>query len=240
MNMFLKKYWNGEEKLWKVFWIWNFFVQIIISTAADIIFFITVFPVVFMVAANKNFDNISFTDLLLAPIGFFALLFSLAYCIWAMVSLWRSAFNSSQKIYGYLARLWVVLAIFLSVIAPTIGILFPDSIFNDFGDEIFVEPGEISYEHKAPTDLEWSKITFGQHKVKVKEILGTAPLSIGEDAQLVWNYWTYKYNKDDDDFLKIIPWGKVYKVYFDSSGKVTHKKIEFISKEDALKFKETS
>ena len=201
MNMFLKKYWNGEEKLWKVFWIWNFFVQIVISTVTEIIFIITVFPVVIIIAVNKDFSNISFNKFLLAAIGFLAVLFSLAYCIWAIVSLWRSAFNSSRKIYGYLARLWVVVAIFLAVIAPTIGIIFPDSIFNDFGDEISIEPSEISFEQKAPTDLEWSKVTFGQPKLKVEEILGTAPLSIDDAAQSVWKYWTYKYNTEVSHFF---------------------------------------
>ncbi|MBN2603372.1 MAG: outer membrane protein assembly factor BamE [Candidatus Thermoplasmatota archaeon] len=242
MKKFIKKNWNGKEKLWKVFWIWNLLFQVIISTVTDIIFIATVFPVWLMIAANNNFNNISPLQFLLAFFGILVTLFSLSYFVWSLVSLWRSAFNSSKRIFGYLARCWVIFVLFISIVVPILGTIFPNSIFNDPDDEIILEPGQISFEQKAPSDSDWDKITQGLDKEQVEKLLGESSSIIDvSDGTSIWSYWSYKYNENDDHILIWMPSGKVYKVYFNDEGKVKDKKIEFISKEEVLNnFEETN
>ncbi len=240
MQSIIIRNWKGEEKLWKVFLIWNFLVAIVLSLFSEIISLITLLPVALQVGVNKNLHGITFPKVILAFVGIFVIIFSLAYFIWALVSLWRSAFNSSKKILGYLARLWVIAVLFFSIVAPVLGIIYPNSIFDDFDDDdLIIEPGEFNFEQKAPTVKAWSKITIGHDKRKVEEILGSSPLKIDRDDGIsIWSYWSYKYDKEDDPILFMIPWGKVYKIYFDSFQKVSKKEIINITKEEALKKKD--
>jgi hypothetical protein len=115
--------------------------------------------------------------------------------------------------------------------------IYPNSIFNySDDDEIIIESSDFSFEQEAPSELAWSKITIGNSKQRTEEILGLSPLKIDRnDGISIWKYWSINYNKDDDKLLMVIPWGKVYKVCFDSSNKVIDKKIELIPKEEALK-----
>ena len=116
MLKFIKKNWNGEEKLWKVFWIWNFIIYHLLDTLAIFVFITTLFPVQFYWAVKKEPSmNVGYSleahDILLFIVGICFILFIVFYTIWIFVSLWRSAFNSSKRIYGYLARMWVVFQI---------------------------------------------------------------------------------------------------------------------------------
>ncbi len=139
----IKRNWAGEEKLWKVFWVWNFLVINILDVLAIIVIFSTLFPV-FLFFAGINDTSVTvtyslrFSDIILAIIGFCYTIFVLVYTIWAIVSLWRSAFNSSNKIWGYMARCWIVFQLSYSIVFPILGTIYPDSIFNG-EDEIIIE-----------------------------------------------------------------------------------------------------
>ena len=146
MIEFIQRIWNGKEKLWKVFWIWNFLIFNIFDVLAVLIFFVAIFPAqMYWVAQNDPSVSVSysftFIDMSFAILGFCFILFMLAYTVWALVALWRSAFNSSKRAYGYLARSWVIIQLCYVIIFPIIGTIYPDSIF-DSEDEMILESTE--------------------------------------------------------------------------------------------------
>ena len=140
---FINRIWSGKEKLWKVFWIWNFLIFHIFDVLAVLIFFVAIFPVqVYMLAQNDPSISVGYPFTLLdafyALLGFCFILFVLAYTVWVLVALWRSAFNSSKRIYGYLARFWVIIQLCYALVFPILGSVYPDSIF-DIEDDITLE-----------------------------------------------------------------------------------------------------
>ena len=142
----IKNSWNGNEKLWKVFWIWNFLLLNIFDVLAVIIFFMAIFPVQFYwVARNDPSVSVGYpltaAKISFALFGVCFLIFILAYTVWALVSLWCSAFNSSRRIYGYLARFWVIVQLCFAIVFPMLGSIYPDSIFN-IEDDITIESVE--------------------------------------------------------------------------------------------------
>ena len=76
--------WKGEEKLWKVFWLYNVLLGICFSKAFDFV----------------PEESVSLTLILLA--------LALIWTVWVMVSLWRCSFNTRWKGWGYLARALVI------------------------------------------------------------------------------------------------------------------------------------
>ena len=89
----IKKAWLGDEKLWKVFWIYNFLLGGFLNIGIDQIdklgeSFFWVFVVVYLV-----------------------------WAIWVLGSLWRCAFNASWKGWGYIIRGIVVLCVVVIVLA---------------------------------------------------------------------------------------------------------------------------
>jgi len=238
MHRFVKKCWRGEERLWKVFWIWNFAAGIVLSLITEMVSLVTLFPVALQVAINKNLHGITFSKAILAMVGLSAIVFFVVYSIWALVSLWRSAFTCSQRIYGYFARYWVVMEV---IVFPALAIVYPNSFFGGFKEEdIIIGPAKIEIGKQGPPSAsKWSEIVQGIDKQDVEQILGSPPLKIDRDDGIsIWSYWSYEYKEDDDPILLMIPWGKVCTVYFDSSQKVCRKKVQSISKEEALKKKE--
>ena len=94
----IKDSWNGSEKLWKVFWLYN----IILGT------FLT-----------KMFDFLPEGNLgILIP----AFLIVGVWGVWVMVSMWRCAFNAKWRGWGYIVRTLVVLGV-IAIIA-NIALLF--------------------------------------------------------------------------------------------------------------------
>ena len=79
---------TGKNKLWEVFWLHNFLLGGVITTVLD--------PLL-------ESDSIA----LLISIA----VFSLVWCIWVFVGLWQCAFNTSWKVFGYIARVIVVLGV---------------------------------------------------------------------------------------------------------------------------------
>ena len=123
MIKIIKSYWNGNQKLWKVFWIFNFLWPFLFSILLTFVLLAFMYPaILFLMGINEASGNVthsySISDLLLTLMGIVFIGILAAYSVWALVSLWRSAFNVSKRIYGYLARLWVAFQIFYFVIFP--------------------------------------------------------------------------------------------------------------------------
>ena len=88
---FFLSYWRGEKKLWEAFWLIGILGKIIV--AALIILF-----------------SIIFTSIGLTwSISVLSIIFMLSYIAWSFVSIWRCAFNVTNKNWGYVARLFISL-----------------------------------------------------------------------------------------------------------------------------------
>ena len=93
--------WNGKEKLWKVFWLYNFLLGTLLLSAMD-----------YLVGLGTVIEVITY-------------LIVLVWAVWVLVSLWRCAFNAKWRIWGYLARALVVLTVLMAMLAllgPFVGI----------------------------------------------------------------------------------------------------------------------
>ena len=91
----LLSYWNGEQKLWKAFWIMGFVFQILF-------FYFLLF-----------LSYIGFLFGLTWSIKVIIFLISNIYTIWILVSIWNCAYNVQNKIWGDLSRVIVVLNVIL-------------------------------------------------------------------------------------------------------------------------------
>jgi len=86
---FIKRSWRGEEKLSRVFWLYY--------VLGEFILFLFLFLIVFLI--SKVVTSVPpFLIFLIYVIPV------LGYFIWIFVSLWRCAFNSNWKGWGYLIR----------------------------------------------------------------------------------------------------------------------------------------
>tara|TARA_B100001123_G_scaffold432524_1_gene555729 strand:- start:594 stop:965 length:372 start_codon:yes stop_codon:yes gene_type:complete len=96
---FLLSYWNGNEKLWKAFWLMGFVFQIIIFYSLIFILYIGLF---FGLTWSIKITIFIVSNL---------------YTIWILVSIWNCAYNVKNKIWGDISRVIVVLnVIFLFLI----------------------------------------------------------------------------------------------------------------------------
>ena len=89
---FIKRAWSGQEKLWKVYWLYAMLLGIV---AQVVLYGLQ------MVAAIGGFGMIA---------RIFAMVLFLAYAVWCNVSLWRCAWNAKAKIWGYIVRIIVVIS----------------------------------------------------------------------------------------------------------------------------------
>jgi len=84
--------WDGEEELWKVFWIYGaFFIFLAKGTV-----------IVLRLFTEIDLDNPSINEFRFL-VGVEGL-----YCIWLVVSLWRCSFNNEWTIWAYCTRIMVV------------------------------------------------------------------------------------------------------------------------------------
>jgi hypothetical protein len=96
---FWKRAWYGEQKLWKAFWVYGLLGIILYGTSFALFFATglmeksTIEPPVWLVVVSS--------------VAKLMLLSYLAYIVWWSVSVWRSAWNASSKIWGYFARVFV-------------------------------------------------------------------------------------------------------------------------------------
>ena len=107
IEVFLLSYWNGEQKLWKAFWLLGFIFQIL--------FFYFLLFLLYVGMLLKLTWSIKITIFLLSNI----------YTVWILVSIWNCAYNVKTKIWGDISRLIVVLNVILIFLIYT-GILSVD------------------------------------------------------------------------------------------------------------------
>lgn len=98
----LMKAWHGEERLWKVFWLYT-------VLGSFLILFLLQFLQAVGLSAEKNGHS---TTWILVLIGLLTI-FLLAYSVWTITSLWKCAFNVSWKGWGYLGRAYVIWCVFV-------------------------------------------------------------------------------------------------------------------------------
>jgi hypothetical protein len=85
---------KGEMQLWRVFWIGHFLAY-------------WVFVALFAVSALLLDSNLA--SLLFAP-------FVLTYMFLVYFAMWKCAFNSNRKVYGYLARIYAGIALIAYIV----------------------------------------------------------------------------------------------------------------------------
>ncbi len=90
----LKKAWNGKEKLWVVFWVYNFAFGIVVDKLCDELL---------------KLDTLTPFWIFIVP--------TLVWIIWCMVAMWRCAFNAHWRIWGYLTRIVLVLGTSLILVS---------------------------------------------------------------------------------------------------------------------------
>jgi hypothetical protein len=96
-----KKSWKGEEKLWKVFWIWG--VPIYLSAI----------PIGSITMGIEMTNSNIFAIHLALLVGILGIIFAFIYPIIFCVSLWRCAKNSDKKIYLISARIFIIPFLFI-------------------------------------------------------------------------------------------------------------------------------
>ena len=104
IEIFLLSYWDGEQKLWKAFWLLGFIFQIL--------FFYFLLFLLYVGMLLKLTWSIKITVFLLSNI----------YTVWILVSIWNCAYNVKDKIWGDISRVIVVLNVILIFLIYT-GIL---------------------------------------------------------------------------------------------------------------------
>jgi hypothetical protein len=104
---FIKRSWRGEEKLWRVFWLYGVLLGIAISIVYAII---------------KGLLDLGW-PMVVAAMAFYAV-----YQFWLLVSQWRCAWNVNWRGWGYIARFLVVLG-FLGWIFGVAAVLLSKDLF---------------------------------------------------------------------------------------------------------------
>ena len=87
MLSFLVTSWRGQERLYKVFWVYGFAIHLVF----------------FAVGVAAGYLGAPAILLPLVPLY-------LAYSVWLLVSMWRCAGNVDWSGWTYLARIWVGIA----------------------------------------------------------------------------------------------------------------------------------
>ena len=101
IEILLLSYWNGEQKLWKAFWLMGFVFQILF------LYFLLVL-LYFGVLIGLTW-SIKVTIFLLSNI----------YQIWILVSIWNCAYNVRNKTWGHLSRSIVILNVIFIILTYT-------------------------------------------------------------------------------------------------------------------------
>jgi len=85
---FLRRYWRGEGRLWRVYWLYGVLGSVLLALIPG-----------WMLQAGA------------VGSGWFQLVLIIlaAYTVWIVVSVWRCAFNVENELYGHMAR-WLTVA----------------------------------------------------------------------------------------------------------------------------------
>ena len=221
------KCWHGEEKLYIVFWVWGVLVGTFISFVMEFLWWPYGFVPLQNIRFGKSFESIGYFNLFLLLVILVLGIICLLYWIWVIISIWRCSWNVKNKKWGWAARIVVSLAVVLNFVS----IIF----FHDIGisdKEVTVEQSKITFsKNKIPSSEEWSKIKIGLNKESVISLIGKPPNFINlEDGSAVWQYWNQKATGKENMKYLLAPWGDVYMIYFDSTGKVYKKSFKKIPK----------
>ncbi len=120
MKIFIRKCLKGEEKLWVVFWLLTIIGNLILS----ITFMYVLVHLILNPITEITFNNPSFTTFfkylpaLILGAAFF--IFGIWFELFTMISLWKCSWNSKKRIWGYLARGFLVTSIIFGVIEEVI------------------------------------------------------------------------------------------------------------------------
>ena len=101
IETFLLSYWDGEQKLWKAFWLLGFIFQIL--------FFYFLLFLLYVGMLLKLTWSIKITIFLLSNI----------YTVWILVSIWNCAYNVRNKTWGHLSRSIVILNVIFIILTYT-------------------------------------------------------------------------------------------------------------------------
>lgn len=101
---FIKRAWNGEERLWIVFWVYNIF-------GGWLFILIQKFLLAYGVAVEESGHSASGIAIAMGITGVLCAF----YFIWAWPSLWKCAFNVREKSLGYIARAFVVWGVYIFI-----------------------------------------------------------------------------------------------------------------------------
>lgn len=102
----IKRAWRGEERLWKVFWVYGILAGYALD-AVTMLGFVMLIPHVHLMPWH-------------APVWLYVLgavwtIFLWCFSIWTAVALWKCSFNSGRRYWGYAARVAYVLSVVLTV-----------------------------------------------------------------------------------------------------------------------------
>ncbi len=98
-----KSVWRGEKTLARVFWVYGILYGAGLKIAMGGI-------ILALVSLSDSNDLIGIVSIPIAIIYFI-------YVIWILVSIWRSAFNTKYKFWGYVARLYVIIMPLIFIIS---------------------------------------------------------------------------------------------------------------------------
>ena len=101
---FILSYWNGEQKLWKAFWLMGFVFQILFLYFLLLLLYVGV-----LIGLTLS---IKITIFIISNI----------YQIWILVSVWNCAYNVKNKNWGHVSRVIVILNVIFIFLTYT-GIL---------------------------------------------------------------------------------------------------------------------
>ena len=111
MTLLIERAWHGQERLWKVFWIYgllgSFVLQAVNASLALLLGF--------SVAGGAALPYLAWRILHPTIQGIL-----IAYSLWVALVVWRCAFNVEKRFWGIIARGVVV----LSVIAACVRLMF--------------------------------------------------------------------------------------------------------------------
>jgi hypothetical protein len=85
--------WQGRERLWKVFWLYNLLLGLGFSILTDYVVTLGIIP------------------------SLIAMVIMLAWATWITVALWRCAFNATWHAWGYIVRAIVVVSVAAAVMS---------------------------------------------------------------------------------------------------------------------------
>jgi hypothetical protein len=97
LSEFVGRFWRGEERLWKAFWLFD------VIGAMAVAFAVTLVKGVVLDSLMWIGVGVIFWGL--------AVIAALAYQTWVYVSVWRCAFNVGWKGWGYICRLLAVVGV---------------------------------------------------------------------------------------------------------------------------------